>query len=190
MAVGTGMRGTTGRTISTVSIGGTNGTIHYQGDTSGFSNAGVASRVVSSGNNNVTVTWSGGVTSCAVFVWLITGYNSATPTDGEATSSGTAGTSLTATFDIPASGTAVYVNTHNNANATGWSSATEQDDLTAEAQYAGADIDTATVLTAHVETASWTGSVGRAIAGASWQLSYAITVDAPILRIKRQMIAY
>lgn len=81
------------RTVSTVSIGGTNGTIHKSWSGSPTTVVGsIASRAVSSGANNVTVTTSGAIGASQQFnvhVYLLTGYASATPvaTDAQAASS-------------------------------------------------------------------------------------------------------
>ena len=151
--------------ISGVSIGGTAGTIHYNTG-AGAKVVAIASRVVSAGANNVTVTTSSNGNNCAVSVYLLTDYVSATPTTG-ATNTGT-GTSLAASFTIPAGSAAVFGVTHANTNATSWSVGTGNYDATNETiRVSSASLTTQSVISGG-STASWTGSVAAAIAGATW----------------------
>lgn len=155
-------------TVSSVSIGGTNGNIHVQ-NASSTRQAYVASRAVSAGSQNVTVTYSAANDHrSAVFVWLLEGYNSATPTDTAVSESGSGSTSIG--LDISAGGIAVYADYHFDNADTSWSSATERDELSDGGQrLIGADKSTVSALTPHNETASWSGSNVSVLAGASWR---------------------
>lgn len=157
--------GGTARTVSTVSIGGVNGGIHLSNPSQTTKYA-VASRIVSAGNNNVTVTLSGtggSAATNAASVWLLTGYVSATPSDTDASAQAT-DTSRVVTFTIPARGVAVYGMTHSSLNAVTWSSATERYD----SSVSFADKATAAEIIDHAETVSWSGSTSCLAFGASW----------------------
>lgn len=98
------------RTVSTVSIGGTNGTIHASLSTPTTVIGSIASRVISSGGNNVTVTTSGAIGSTQqlnVHVYLITGYTSATPTSSDAQGS-TGGTEATISLSPTAPSAGIF----------------------------------------------------------------------------------
>lgn len=152
------------RTISSVSIDGTNGTVHAastQGPT------GVASRVVSSGTSiSVVVTFSGGVFRCWISVFTIKNYRSATPVTS--VSNGTTGTSDSWTVDIPAGGVALFGSRHNGSTAATWSNATEQYNNSLESTI----FTTAARATAGTGTAvsvSWSGSVQHGGPSAVWR---------------------
>ncbi len=83
MIVVTGGRAATDRTVSSVSIGGTNGTIHVTSNANGNALV-IASRVVSAGSQDVSVTFSAGVLRAWCSVYLLTGYSSTTPADTDA----------------------------------------------------------------------------------------------------------
>ncbi|TIN82656.1 hypothetical protein [Mesorhizobium sp.] len=94
------------RTISSVPIDGTNGTIHVQtGVNDGVNQGlqlGVASRLVTSGTTiDVTVNWSGILSASAILVYTVTGLASTTPTD---TASATGNEASVSTLDNNANG--------------------------------------------------------------------------------------
>ncbi|MEX2277890.1 MAG: hypothetical protein WD674_08905 [Cucumibacter sp.] len=159
--------------VTSISIGGSNGTIHVNPDGPSNSSSAIASRVVGAGAQNVSVTFPGTATVRAgVFVWLLTGYLSATPngTDSENEPVTDGITEAVMTLDILAGGIAVYANQHVNAGTVTWSSATERADFSIEAsQMAAADKATQVLLTAHVETADWTTDARRGSVAASWR---------------------
>lgn len=101
---------TTLPTPTAVSIAGTNGTIHVSGGesegTGGNANAfAIASRLVTSGTTaTISITANGTVSSCAIQVYTITGYQSATPV---ATYSGTNADPINLVFGSHPTGVAV-----------------------------------------------------------------------------------
>jgi hypothetical protein len=155
------------RSISTVSIGGTNGTEAVQSAASSFQR-GIFARAVSSGNNNVTVTFTGGCSRASVFVWLLEGYSSATAHDTAVNSA--IATSTTATLTIPANGACFAVSHASNTNTIAWTNATVDANTTVEAlsQSSGASTTSVAQLVDQIVTASGTGSNQRTIAAASW----------------------
>lgn len=161
------------RSLDVASIGGTNGTVHASTGTSlRGGSLGIGSRAVAAGATNVTVTWSGTCLRSAVFVWMLTGYLSETPTDTDVQWDDTNRTSFAATIDLPAGGVAVYVSMHNNTNATTWSAAGSTDDLSIESatRLSAASVSVVGAEAGHVETASWTGSVGLSgIVAVAWR---------------------
>lgn len=167
--------GSNARTVSSVSIGGTNGSIHDT-NASDQQKRATASRVVSAGNNNVTVTLSGSNGSnaiAAVGVWLLENYSSATPVGSSGDLANSAITSIDAVFNYSAGGVGVYGHYHNNNSATGWSTANDQYDAIVNdsggnaRRFSFADKTTVSAITPHTETASWTSSSGM-ITGGSW----------------------
>ena len=154
------------RTVSSVSIGGSAATIHVN-PSGGNNAAAIASRQVGSGSQAVSATFSGGVNRATCFVWFLTRFHSAFPVDVDGINS-TTGTSNDLSLFIPAGGSAVYVATHSALNDTLFSSATEDADIAAEVQFAGARKLSPGGAFPHVETISWSsGSPG--IAAASWR---------------------
>lgn len=102
-------RSTVSRSIEGVSIGGTTGTNHLTTLATTQNNGMLTSRVVTSGNQNVTIVFSTTSTGSRHYAaaWLLTGYASTTPYDSTKTFTAGASTGGT-TFDIPQNGVAVY----------------------------------------------------------------------------------
>lgn len=160
----------TARTINAVSIGGVNGTIHTSTGNN-VNHAGIASRVVTAGNNNVTVTMSGGTNRLGGYVWLLTGYTSATPADATSNAS-TSASNRSTTFNLPARSVSVWVSFTGASGSTAWSTATKRYDNFAdgtETRVSAADYYSANAVTGHTETATFGGSSVCAIAGAVWE---------------------
>lgn len=134
----------------------------------------IFSREVSAGNQEVILTCNNAPRSAAVAVYLLTGYTSATPTDTAADSKGSSGTSMSLTLDIPGPGVALYaVATRDDASGYSWSSATEDAEflnLDSGSAYGGAAANktTETLLSAHVETATYANDDERTMAAAAW----------------------
>jgi hypothetical protein len=172
MIVGTWGRHTdgAGRTISSVDIGGSGGTIHV--NPAGASNpVCIASRLVAPGNQNVTVGFSAIVQRAAAAVWLLTHHASAAPVDVDGTNNGANATSIAATLDLKKNGIAVFMNFHNNDTAA-YSSAV--DATTPVSVEGGSIVQPGHILltpeaAAHVETIAWAGSRACSIAAASWR---------------------
>jgi hypothetical protein len=164
-------QGNQSRTVSSVSIGGTNGTIHNSNASLNRKYA-IASRVVSSGANNVSVTLSGnnGTTpKAAVGVWLLTGYSSATPVATGADTHGTGSSINTISLNTSAGGVAVFGSFNGNNEAITWSSATERYDANlSNSNVSFADLSPTAAETPHSQTADWASSeIGMAVGG-SW----------------------
>jgi hypothetical protein len=156
------------RTVSSISIGGSNGTLHV--NPSLETCPGIASRVVSAGVQSVSATFSGGVSRAACFVWLLTGYSSATPTATASGGSNSSATSATVTLSsILARGVAIYVAAA--PASISWGTATRRDNLNMESGVfaSGADKTAASNLTSDSEVASWSTSGNAGAAGASWR---------------------
>lgn len=171
MIIGTGNFGdaAANRTVSSVSIGGGAATIHVNPST-GAQPSCIASRVVSSGNNNVTVTFSGQMQNGSVAVWLLTGYRSATPFDTDGINDSSSGTSRIATLDCPDRSIAFYYINHHNNNLTTFSAGTERVDQTLEdAVFAAADRLLTNGGIGIQETMSWTGSERSGFSAAVWR---------------------
>lgn len=162
-----GRHQSTNRSVSSISIGGTNGTLHAA-SAAGLNHLGIASRVVSAGDHNVSVTFSGGTERAACYVWLLTNYNSATPAGSDANQTSSNVTTRTATFDIPARGFALYFHINRNSSGTpSWSSATSVWNNVYEVVFDAAFKYTDTALTSHAETVTF-ASNQAGIVGASW----------------------
>lgn len=152
--------------ISTVSIGGTNGALH--GGNTGANNFGVvATRAVSAGAHNITVTTSVTAVRCLVGVYLLTGYDSATPDDTDVGQSASA-TNRVLTLDYPSNGVGVYGAFHSNANANSWSSATENNEVFLESNGQFAVAQKSASGAGNTETVSWTSATNEFGIGAVW----------------------
>lgn len=105
------VHGADSRTMSSVSIGGTNGTLDATHGASSTRKAAIASRVVAAGTHAVTATLSGANGSsprsyCGC--WLLENYRSATPTFAQFSYNGTGNLSIGATHDIPYGAVLLY----------------------------------------------------------------------------------
>lgn len=155
--------------VNSGTIDGSAATVVVAAGATRYSPTAILSRVVPSGTTcDITVTLSTTGEHCSIHVWSIVNYGSATATDTDAVNTGPA-TSVTATLDIPANGTAVYAHAHGDTSATSWTSASEVNDATVETRrHASGQKDVTTALSAHAESASWTTNATGGISGASW----------------------
>jgi hypothetical protein len=169
MIVGVGGGNSSAISVSSVSIGGTNGTLHTAGSYQRCT--AIASRAISAGAIAVSATFGSTSVRAACFVWLLTGYKSATPTASVSNGSDSSVTSIGATLSsIKGGGAAVYVHHHNGTGGTTWSSATERDDFAVESTSAmsAADKSTGVDLASNSESASFSSNTAG-ISGASWR---------------------
>lgn len=169
MIVGVGGGNSSAIAVTSISIGGSNGTLHTAGTFQRCT--AIASRAISAGSIAVSATFGSTSVRAACFVWLLTGYKSATPTASVSNGSDTSVTSIGATLSsIKGGGAAVYVHHHNGTGGTTWSAATERDDFAVETTsvMSGADKTTPGDLTSNTETASFTSNTAG-ISGASWR---------------------
>lgn len=164
----TGALGGTAGVVTSVSLGGTNGTIHINPSGSSAPTC-IASRQVSSGANNVTVVFDTSKINASCSLFLLTGNLSDTPTDTDGINTGTNSTSRINTLDLPANSVAVYCVVHEDSSNTTWSAATERSDAVLEANaHAAASKTTVSQLIGNTETTSWTGSVDNGSSAACW----------------------
>jgi len=162
-----GGRDALARTVSSISIGGSNGTLITP--SSGDQVASIAYREVSAGNNNVTVVYNSTAERDAVNVYLITGYTSATPSDSAASTTGSGSESSRAmAMTIPAGGVAVYGVVSANTGAISWDNATEDYDQLIESLFRISSASLIGVTGSHTETATFGGSGETAWANACW----------------------
>lgn len=163
---------TTTPTVSSVSIGGTNGIIQIEASGHARVTQLIATRAVSSGNQNVTVTFGSSSLISRVSVYLLTGHDSETPSDTYFNYGGSV-TNLTATLDFPTDGIAVYGFQHQSVSTTSWGAASEDYDVNTESvNFASAhktatgagDTETATASVTSTRTsiiaAVWTPATG------------------------------
>lgn len=159
-------------TINSVSIGGTNGTLHHN-NTSTFKRA-VASRVVTAGNKDISVKMSGGAggfRSHSVDAWILTGYTSATPVSVGSNGANNVN-SRSLVLDIPAGGVGLYALVHQNNNDTVWPGATEHIDtyVGGDRRHSSASYSSSTDQPGYDQGANWTNAGNAAgIAGGSWR---------------------
>lgn len=163
--VSTGGIAGSGRSISTVSIGGTNGTIHNQWDGGIWLPHGFASRAVAAGSHNVTVTFSASMNQAGAAVYLLTNYASATPHASVNVAWAAAGSPRNLNINIPANGVAIFqANSDRTINGT-WTGATK--DLT-QTQYEAASCVVAAAETPRTVNYTWTGGANPGSSGMSW----------------------
>jgi len=168
VVVATAESGST-RQFSSCTIGGGAATVATYYASNVAVQGGIAYKEMAAGTHNVSVTYSGGVTSAGVGVYLIENYTSATPNDTDNNYNGlsTAGTS---TITIPANGVGIFGVAAAVSNDPTWSDATEDWSITPETnRFAGATLATETLLTDHVEIASFGLASGvKLTVAASW----------------------
>lgn len=164
--------GADSRTVSSCSIGGSAATLDESGSSSQEKVA-VASRSVSAGSHNVTVTLSGangtnGAAAVGIFLLVApaTGYTASQ------SSSAADSAQRTVSFNIPASGYAVYgaMRAFNSDDAA-WSSADERYDAThGNIRATFASKFSAVAIAPHSETVTFTSSGSRSRSvGAAYQ---------------------
>ena len=166
--------GNTSQTVTSVSIGGSAGTIHFATGSATWKSA-IATGPVAAGAQNVTVTLSGATGTLAgsgVGVWLLTNYQSATPFSTAL--NGTTTNASTLSLNIPANGVAIF--SHRRDAYTGastWSSATQRQAIsygtTVTRHHVFADKASSIDITPHSETVTWGTSNPGLIMGASWK---------------------
>lgn len=116
-------------TLNSISIGGTNGALYETNPSSSNFRWGIAAREVASGNQNVTVVFSGnaGGRACVVSVGVLTGYQSAIPYDTFGLTNATGSTGVF-TYDAPADAVALFGMQSGGSRSWSWSSAAEEYD--------------------------------------------------------------
>lgn len=153
--------------VSSVSIGGTNGALPVSN--SGLTNvAAIATRAVSAGDHNVTVNFSGTMARCGVGVYLLTGYASATPSDTDIGQSTGSANSRALTMDFPTGGKAVYGLFDGNDSNVVWSAATENYDVSPEANARFSFANKTASGAGNTETATWTSAANEVGVSAVW----------------------
>lgn len=165
MIVTANAQGLTGTTTDTISIGGSNGTVHL----GTYGAAGMGSRRVAAGAHNVTVTFGAERQRAGCGVWLLTGNLSDAPYD-TVENFQTSVTSVQAILDVLKDGVVLFTGTHAVAEGTAWSAATERYDSNPEGtmQMTGADA-TISASTTRTETMSWTTSANGTVGACSWR---------------------
>lgn len=164
-------RCTASRTVSNVSIGGTTGTLHVASAASTDPHS-LASRVVSSGANNITVvynTTSGTSANTYVGAWLITNYNSTAPTGSDAQTL-LAATVISTTFASSHGGVGVWATRVLSTTGNTFSSATIDDNTTVAAlRFTAASNRFLPASAGYVESISNSTSASRIGVGGSWR---------------------
>jgi hypothetical protein len=158
------------RTISSVSIGGTTANVHLASAASTDPHF-IASRVVSSGANAISVTFNTTTTTAnhAMGFWLLTNYLSTTPvgTDGQTL---TASTVISTTFPTSAGGFACWgVRTLTTTSNTFGSAVTRMSSTVGSLRFTFADRMFYAAESSHVQTVSNTTSASRIGIGGSFR---------------------
>lgn len=161
-------KGGAARTLSSVSINGSGATLHVNpaGD---WHATGIASQIVTSGTTtNISVTFSGGVLKCAIWVWTLKNYKSATPFATGGVNAGAA-TNSNVSFNVPANGIALYCTHADNNTTCTWSNAVDYYNQIVEGtRMSAAWLPTTAAISPNSVTATYGTSSGRSMAGASW----------------------
>lgn len=154
--------------ISSISIGGSNGTlitspVDDQVTTIGY-------RAVSAGNNAVVCTFTGSTMRLNVVnVFLLTGYKSATPADSDSASEWSA-SSRNLGLTIPSGGVALYgVASFATGGGISWSSATERYDATVDSLLRIGVASLQNTYGSHTETVTFNSSNEGAEVYACWR---------------------
>lgn len=160
----------TTRSINTISIGGTNGTIHASSGTSVNHSIALGSREVAAGDRNITITISGSCLNGVANVYLVTGHKSATPVDADIAYYTTEQTGTLVLDYAAANGVGVYgLHRDSSGNSPTWTDATRDyvsfigtgTRSSANRTASGAGVSQSITFTA--ATNSW------AVVGATWE---------------------
>jgi hypothetical protein len=126
-----GLRSGTARSISSISIGGTNATIAAQQTGLGNGALAIAYRLVPSGTTtDVVVTYSGTMDRASIVAYTMTGQTSNTPTD---TFNVSGNGNVSSTLDVLAGGTALGAYYGQDVASVVWSGLNEDNDFANEA---------------------------------------------------------
>jgi len=166
--------GSANHTLTDVQIDSVSATIHAAptapGGGTSLTNCGIASLVVPTGNSiDIDVTWSSAPDGCAIVVYTLAGYNSATPVDTYSDVSTSGSTTMSATIDLRENGATVFV-AGLKSNFDNWSSATSDhyfDD--SKKGIAAAHITGSPTTLSHVETVTQNTPSARSIAAVTWR---------------------
>jgi len=125
--------GADSRTVSSVSIGGSSGTLHDTHGASSFYKGAIASRLLAAGSHDVSLVLSGATGTlprsfCGC--WLLTGYASATPTFADCYYGGNSSLTIALTHDIPVGAAMLYGVTEISVSNPTWTAATEDGSAT------------------------------------------------------------
>lgn len=161
------------RTLSSISIGGTNGNVHALSGTNNVVIA-VASRLVASGTTtNVTVTFSNNMQRCGIAVATLKRYDSATPIDTYALTEDGGDLTYDSSLDVQKDGVAFYVAGHRSSETASWSGATVEADVrigSEAGRFSSASYLVAADQNNYSASVTWSGgSVNGGIAGVSWR---------------------
>lgn len=154
--------GATGRSISSITVGGVSATISIQGTQDGAAACCVGALAIAAvptgTTGDVVVTFSGGMLRCAIQLYRATGLSSATPSDTDSDVSGAA--NPTVNLDVPAGGFAIGsgVSGSSSGGPVTWTGLTEDYD----AQIGG--------------EASWSTSASQTFVAAQTGLAITITM--------------
>lgn len=158
------------RTLTSMSIAGTNGTIHGQvGDATVGEAIAIVSRLVT-GGGTIAISWvlSGAVSDSGVDIWRIDGLASATPTD---TMFPSAGNDPSGDIDFPSHGAVIGIAASNGQNAFTWTGLTKQTDAnmggTAIGRYSSAYAGQ-TVASTGVAVGVASASAAEAVGAVAW----------------------
>lgn len=156
------------RSVSAISIGGSNGILIAPAADDQVTTIGY--RAVNAGNNAVTVSISGGELRCNVVnVFLLTGYRSATPADSGSASEWSA-SSRNLGLTIPSGGVALYgVASFATGGGISWSDATERYDQTVDSLLRISAASLQNVNGSHTETVTFNSSAEGAEVYACWR---------------------
>lgn len=164
--------GSASNVVSSISIGGTVGTLHAASTSSG-QRAAVASREVSAGAQNVTVTHNSNIGTINIIsvcgVWLLKNYTSASPVASTVTDASNSSSQIVS-MNMAGPGVALYGNIRFGTAVTSYNTAIErhQAQTTASWRASFADKATDSAITPHPETLSWSSSGLRRSCGGSW----------------------
>jgi hypothetical protein len=165
--------GTAGTTLNTVSIDGSNGTIHvnHVGNNVGGSCAicAIASRATTNTSITISVTFSQPMIGCEIDVYRLQNLVSATPTATAGADTGSStGTSLSTTINIPGAGILIEgVSTYQNAPTVSGSTVDHTDSVNTQGKSWGGSNDNMNQETNRTLSATFSTAVG-ALCGAAW----------------------
>ncbi|TGR83587.1 hypothetical protein EN866_33950 [Mesorhizobium sp. M2D.F.Ca.ET.223.01.1.1] len=169
LVVGCIGRAGAGRTVSSISVGGSSQTLLT--NPSGDQNPNALVCVpVSAGSYAVSCTFSGGCTHSVAFGWLLQNVQNNTPVSVFGANFNPGGvSSVTGSVNIMAGGSVCAIHMHPNTSGTTWTGLTEEYDAVTTVSYSAADGDFVSDQTGYNVTAAWTSNNSYALSVGSWR---------------------
>ena len=167
--------GSSGRILTSATIGGLSATIAVNTSVFGLTQSNTAiiyKRITAGTTATVVLTFNGAMSRCAIGLWRINGNASDTPRQTVSSSSTAANTTLSITFTSQLAGALMLCGQTNGTNATPmtWTNATERYDVdfASSTQVSGADFSPLLLGSRVITTTYASSAQAQTLVGATW----------------------